>query len=183
MLCLNSAHPSLIFSESMTRMRVGVTNGAEHYVEQHLPDNPKRFQHCICVLGLKGFTSGKHDWEVEVDQGTRSMISVLTESVKRKYLRDLSTQNGDWVINPYTTNWMQWLLEFFAPKKRNPKQIDHLTLQVNPKMIGIYLDYEGGQVSFYYAENMSDLYTHSGRMTGKVFSVSNNQMKLHLLSA
>ncbi|XP_067865359.1 zinc-binding protein A33-like [Heterodontus francisci] len=178
----NSAHPSLILSESMTRMRVG-------YVKQHLPDNPKRFQHCICVLGSKGFTSGKHYWEVEVDQGAKWMVGVVKESVNRKEFRALSTQNGYWVISPYTTNWMQWLLEFFVQKERNLKQVDHLTLQVNPKKVGIYLDYEGGQVSFYDAGNMSHLHTHCGRMTGKLFSVfspgnaSNNQMKLLQMSS
>ncbi|XP_067829869.1 LOW QUALITY PROTEIN: uncharacterized protein [Heptranchias perlo] len=178
----NSAHPSLILSENMTRIRVG-------YMQQHLPDNPKRFQNRICVLGSKGFTSGKHYWEVEVDQGAKWTVGVVKESVNRKELREMITRNGYWVISPHTTDWVQSLLEFFVQRERNLKQIDHLTLQVNPKKVGVYLDYEGGQVSFYNAEDMSHLYTHSGTLTGKLLSffspghTSNNQMKLLQLSS
>ncbi|XP_078422767.1 zinc-binding protein A33-like [Cetorhinus maximus] len=181
-LCPNSAHPSLILSEGMTRVRVG-------YMQQHLPDNPKRFQRRICVLGSQGFTSGRHYWEVEVDQGAKWTLGVVKESVHRKELKDLTIWNGYWVISPQTSNWLQWFLGFFAQGERASQQVTHLTLQVNPKKVGIYLDYEGGQVSFYNAENMSHLYTHSGAMKGKLLAffspgtASNNQLKLLQVSS
>ncbi|XP_078075395.1 zinc-binding protein A33-like [Mustelus asterias] len=181
-LCPNSAHPSLILSESLTRAKVG-------YMQQRLPDYPSRFQRRICVLGSRGFTSGRHYWEVEVEQGAKWTLGVARESVHRKELRDLTARNGYWVISPHTTDWLQWLLEFFAQKERNPQRVDHLALQVNPKKVGIYLDYEGGQVSFYNGEDMSHLYTHRGIMTGKLMAffspgtASHNQMKLLQLSS
>ncbi|XP_072331531.1 nuclear factor 7, ovary-like [Scyliorhinus torazame] len=180
-LCAKSAHPSLTLSEGMTRVRVG-------YLQQKLPDNPSRFQHRLCVLGSQGFTSGRHYWEVEVDQGAKWTLGVVRESVRRGESEDLIARNGYWVVSPHVVNWLQWLLGFFAQRERNLQQVDYLALQLNPKKVGIYLDYEGGQVSFYNAENMSHLYTHKGTMTGKLFAffspgtAPNNQMKLLRLS-
>ncbi|XP_059495697.1 zinc-binding protein A33-like [Stegostoma tigrinum] len=177
-LCPQSAHPRLILSENMTQASVG-------YVQQRLANNSKRFLRRICVLGSRGFTSGRHYWEVEVDRGAKWILGVVQESVQRKELDDLTTPNGYWVISPHTTSWLQWLIDIFAQKERTSQKLDHLVLQVNPKRVGVYLDYDGGQVSFYNAEDMSHLYTHSGRaMTGKLFplfspgTASNNQMKL-----
>lgn len=31
-----------------------------------LPDNPQRFDSCVCVLGKQSFTSGRCYWEVQV---------------------------------------------------------------------------------------------------------------------
>ncbi|XP_060706873.1 zinc-binding protein A33-like isoform X2 [Hemiscyllium ocellatum] len=180
-LCPQSAHPSLFLSENMTRVNVG-------YVQQRHTDNSKRFLRRICVLGSRGFTSGRHYWEVEVHQGAKWILGVVRGSVRRKELDDMTTPNGYWVISPHTTNWLQWLVDTISQKERTSPQPDHLTLEVNPKRVGVYLDYEGGQVSFYNAEDMSHLYTHSWAMIGKLFpffspgTASNNQMSLLQLS-
>uniref|UniRef100_UPI00398F6EE6 zinc-binding protein A33-like n=1 Tax=Pristiophorus japonicus TaxID=55135 RepID=UPI00398F6EE6 len=177
----NSAHPRLILSESMTIVRIG-------YMQQQVPDNPKRFLRRICVLGSKGFASGKHYWEVEVEQGAKWTVGVVRESVNRHELKDMTTSNGYWVISPHTTDWVQSLVQFFVPRERNPKPVDYLALEVNPRKVGVYLDYAAGQVSFYNAGDMSHLYTHSGAMTGKLLSffspgnASNDEMRLLQLS-
>ncbi|XP_062904289.1 zinc-binding protein A33-like [Mobula hypostoma] len=176
-LAPNSAHPRLILSPSMTTALVG-------YLPQQFPENPKRFQKCICVLGSKQFTSGKHYWEVAVNQGAKWMVGVVKESVNRCKLEEMTVQNGYWVISPYVTNWIQSLFDFFVQIDRNPKHTEHLKLQINPTKVGVYLDYEGGQVSFYDAGNMSHLYTHTGPMSGAVLpffgpgNSANDQIRL-----
>ncbi|XP_051899524.1 zinc-binding protein A33-like [Pristis pectinata] len=176
-LAPSSAHPRLILSESMTKICVG-------YLHQQLPKNSKRFLNHICVLGSKRFTSGKHYWEVEVDQGAKWTVGVVNESVSRHEMKDMTVQNGYWVISPHATNWIQSLFNFFAQTDRNSKHTEHLELQINPTKVGVYLDYRGGQVSFYNADNMSHLYTHSGSMSGTVLPFfgpgisANDQMRL-----
>lgn len=52
-----TAHPMLELSQGDT----AVTCGA---LLQRLPDNPERFSYSYCVLANRGFSSGKHYWEV-----------------------------------------------------------------------------------------------------------------------
>ncbi|XP_060706400.1 zinc-binding protein A33-like isoform X2 [Hemiscyllium ocellatum] len=74
----NTAQPALLLSEDLSTVR-HTGNG------QQLPDNPERFDPCVCVLGSEGFTSGKHSWEVEVGNKTEWTVGVAKESINRKW--------------------------------------------------------------------------------------------------
>lgn len=175
-LDLNSAHPRLIIS-NLTTVRLG-------YGEQPLPKSAKRFGNRMCVLGARRITCGKHYWEVEVDQGAKWTVGIARESVGRQDLADMTVQNGYWVISPHRSNWIQAFFDFFAQTDRSSTHMEHLELQVNPTKVGVYLDHEEGQVSFYNANTMSHLYTHRRPMSGPVFPFfgpglsTNNWMRL-----
>ncbi|XP_069044928.1 E3 ubiquitin-protein ligase TRIM39-like isoform X2 [Lepisosteus oculatus] len=148
----NTAHPKLILSEDGKQVRHGDTR-------QDLPDNPERFDRCVNVLGKDGITSGRHYWEVEVGEKTDWTLGVARESINRKGKITLSPRYGYWTV---------WL--------RNGNEIEAcagppvlLPLGQKPQKVGVYVDYERGQVSFYNVDNRSHIYTFTASFTEKLF--------------
>ncbi|XP_072329391.1 zinc-binding protein A33-like [Scyliorhinus torazame] len=92
----------------------------------------------------------------------REMRAVISpESVNRKGEITESPENGFWVIDR-------------LPDCKSSKIPDVITQRkVKPRKLGIYLDYEGGQVSFYDAEDMSHLYTFTDTFTEKLYPIFN----------
>ncbi|XP_019388788.1 PREDICTED: E3 ubiquitin-protein ligase TRIM69 isoform X2 [Crocodylus porosus] len=148
----NTAHPNLILSEDLTCVRHDNT-------KQMLPDTPERFDSSVAVLGSEGFTSGKHYWEVEVKNKTKWTLGVVKESINRKGNNTLTPMDGYWLIKLRNRNELKAL----------DRLTTSLTLNTNLSKVGVYLDYEGGQVSFYDANRMSHIYTFMDTFTGETY--------------
>ncbi|XP_075687058.1 nuclear factor 7, brain-like [Rhinoderma darwinii] len=147
-----TAHPNLVMSDNMTSVKYGD-------VKLPVTDNPKRFSQCILVLGSQGFESGRHYWEVEVGDKTAWDVGMASESSNRKGKIKLNPRNGYWAI---------WLRNGNAYKAlESPSKT--LVLNAKPKRIGVYVDYEGGQISFYNADDMSAIYTFRATFTEKLY--------------
>ncbi|KAK9405922.1 zinc finger protein RFP-like [Crotalus adamanteus] len=87
----DTANPQVIISEDRKSARWDVTR-------TDVPHNPKRFKSSCCVLGCEGFTSGRHYWEVNVEDGGIWAIGVARGSVRRKIELKLTPEEGIWAL-------------------------------------------------------------------------------------
>ncbi|XP_004408734.1 PREDICTED: E3 ubiquitin-protein ligase TRIM69 isoform X2 [Odobenus rosmarus divergens] len=147
-----TAHPNLMLSKN----RTSVWHGD---IKQVMPDDPERFDSSVAVLGSKGFTSGKWYWEVEVAKKTKWTVGVVRESIIRKGSCPLTPEQGFWLLR--------------LRNQIDLKALDlpscSLKLTNNLNKVGVYLDYEGGQVSFYNAETMTHIYTFTSTFMEKLY--------------
>uniref|UniRef100_A0A8C6WZU3 Uncharacterized protein n=1 Tax=Neogobius melanostomus TaxID=47308 RepID=A0A8C6WZU3_9GOBI len=128
-------------------------------VMKALPYNPKRFSDFLCVLGKRGFSTGKSYYEVQVKGNANWDIGIVQESINKKDKHFLSSEKGSWAImfrgRGYTAS--------------TSPRVD-LCLKSAPQRVAVFLDYEQGFVSFYDAETAAHLHSFSGcTFTGKVY--------------
>ena len=88
----DTAHPYLSMSEDGKQVYHGG-------VEKELPDTPKRFTPCICVLTKQSFSSGRFYFEVQVKDKTQWCLGVARESINRKDNITFTPENGYWIIH------------------------------------------------------------------------------------
>uniref|UniRef100_A0A672T3I7 E3 ubiquitin-protein ligase TRIM39-like n=1 Tax=Sinocyclocheilus grahami TaxID=75366 RepID=A0A672T3I7_SINGR len=149
----DTAQPELILSDDGKQVSSGD-------IKCDVPDNLKRFDYCIFVLGKEGFSSGRFYFEVQVMKKTAWNLGVARESVTRKGSLTLTPQNGYWAI---------WL--------RNGNEYETLedspvllSLRVKPQEVGVFVDYEEGLVSFYDVETRSHIYSFTDQtFNGKLY--------------
>ncbi|XP_059827188.1 E3 ubiquitin-protein ligase TRIM39-like [Hypanus sabinus] len=153
-----TAHPRLILSEDHTQVKRGEW--------RKVPDLPERFNFLLSVLASQGFTSGRHYWEVDVSSNTAWDVGAAKSSVTRKAI----PQNGIWAVG-------LWDKEYSA--FTNPRT--SLSLDEGPKRLGIYLDYEEGQISFYNAVTMEHIYTFSDKFTEAIHPYFSTECKVSAL--
>lgn len=147
-----SAHSRLILSED----RKKVWCGEKH---QHVPSNPDRFNHVLCVLGQEAFTGGRHYWEVEVGNKTDWDLGVVSHSINKRGKITVSPSNGCWFLSLRDkTNYA------FRTEPSTP-----LPLNVKPQKIGVFVDYKKGQVSFYNVEANMHIYTFIGSFREAIY--------------
>ncbi|KAM6949495.1 zinc-binding protein A33-like [Aplochiton taeniatus] len=141
----DTAHPDLILSEDGKQVEDGD-------IDQNLPDNPKRFDASLCVLGREGLSSGRFYYEVQVKNTTQWDIGVARESIDRKGEITLSPENGYWTVVLRDGQY-----------KACAGPAVCLSLSPPPQKVGVFVDYEGGQVSFYDVDNRSHIYSYTGQ--------------------
>ncbi|XP_016104686.1 E3 ubiquitin-protein ligase TRIM39-like [Sinocyclocheilus grahami] len=145
----DTANPYLILSDDGKQVSDG-------NFKQDVPENPKRFDDCSCILAKQGFSSGRFYYEVQVKGKTGWSLGVARESIKRKGTITLTPENGFWTVilrneNQYTAC-------------DNPPV--SFSLKVKPEKVGVFVDYEEGLVSFYDVGSSSHIYS----LTGQTFT-------------
>lgn len=148
-----TAHPDLTLSEDCKSVRRGSKKLLLSFF-----DNPKRFSTTPVVLGSQVFFSGRCYWEVQVGDKPEWGLGLCRESASRKGNILFSPNNGYWVLRLQNGGHYEALTSPVSP----------LTLSVRPRRIGIFLDYEAGEISFYNVSDRSHVYTFTDKFSGNL---------------
>lgn len=123
-------------------------------------NKPERFDHVLNVLAKEGFSSRKFYFEVQVKDMTQWDLGVASETINRKGDIRLSPRNGYWTICLRKGN------EFSA----NAGPTVKLHLREVPQKVGVFVDFEGGEVSFYDVDARACIFSFPGCVfTEKLF--------------
>ncbi|XP_056673763.1 E3 ubiquitin-protein ligase TRIM7 isoform X2 [Monodelphis domestica] len=148
----DTANPRLILSLDLKSVRLGPR-------PQDLPPNPRRFDTNTRVLASRGFSSGRHHWEVEVGSADGWAFGVARESVRRKGLTPFTPEEGVWALQ--LNGGQYWAVT--SPERTSLSPGGRLA------RVRVALDLEAGAVSFYAAEDMRHIYTFRVAFRERVF--------------
>uniref|UniRef100_A0A8C5QZR0 Uncharacterized protein n=1 Tax=Leptobrachium leishanense TaxID=445787 RepID=A0A8C5QZR0_9ANUR len=150
--------------------------------KKNRPETPERFEFYPQVLSTRGFTSGRHYWEVETS-GDGWIIGMAYPSIDRKGGQSYKNYNAvnhhyggynyahrrtsqTYGIQTYMGDNKSWRLCLYNNMysvmwggRVSPLNRKHIF-----QKIGIFLDYEAGQLSFY---ELSDSHTHIHTFTAR----------------
>ncbi|XP_016397155.1 E3 ubiquitin-protein ligase TRIM39-like [Sinocyclocheilus rhinocerous] len=148
----DTVNPYLILSDDGKQVRHGD-------IKQDVPENPKRFDD-YCVLAKQGFSSGRFYYEVQVKGKTGWSLGVARESINR--MGDISPSPEDGLWSMVLINRRQYIA------CDNPAAaFSHRT---TPEIVGVFVDYEEGLVSFYDVGSSSHIYSFTGQtFTDKLY--------------
>ena len=141
----DTAYYSLVISEDGKQV-----TAEDNIEEDEVTDNPKRFVVGCQVLAKEGFTTGKFYFEVQVKGKIEWIVGVVRESVDRKDMTGLSVEGG------------YWTLFFDEGKYVTSADLEPKILKEEPQKVGVFVDYNKGEVSFYNADSKSHIGCHMG---------------------
>ncbi|XP_073516503.1 E3 ubiquitin-protein ligase TRIM11-like [Phyllobates terribilis] len=111
-------------------------------VDQSRPDTKERFD-SFQVMCSKAFSSGRHYWEVETSESGYWGIGLCYPNIDRKGTDSyIGGRDNSWGMSRYS-DWDPYY------SIRHDGIEDTLSLVPSCLVIGLYLDYEAGQLSFY----------------------------------
>ncbi|XP_064493131.1 butyrophilin subfamily 2 member A2-like isoform X2 [Pseudopipra pipra] len=127
----DTAHCELVLSYNDKRVTRGDTQQNTHY-------NDKRFNPWRCVLGREAFTSGRHYWEVEVENAGKWIVGIFRDGAEREGEIELKPEKGIWAVGKRAV-----LKAYTSP---SPTEFPEIK---TPRRIRVSLDYEMGLVAFF----------------------------------
>uniref|UniRef100_A0A8C6SK23 B30.2/SPRY domain-containing protein n=1 Tax=Neogobius melanostomus TaxID=47308 RepID=A0A8C6SK23_9GOBI len=148
----NTAAKSQYLSEDLRGVRYSD-------ILQNVPNNLERFSYMKEVLGSEGFSSGIHQWDVEVGDLPHWTIGAAKESVDRKGEKIPTPKHGVWAL--YHNSGIYNNVVGVPVSVKSPVQ-----------KLRVKLDYDLGEVSFYDADDMTHLYTHFDTSLRNSFLIS-----------
>uniref|UniRef100_G1P3G4 Ret finger protein-like 4B n=1 Tax=Myotis lucifugus TaxID=59463 RepID=G1P3G4_MYOLU len=135
-----TANSSIVLSDDLRQVHCGKI--------YHNPmEDTQRFAYVACVLGTPCFSSGRHYWEVEVEEGKGWALGICQDSVDRRSKGGFSSEQGFWVISMKAGT-----IHFSS--------IPETTISASPGLsrVGIFLDVEMEEITFFDVRNDALIY-------------------------
>lgn len=118
--------------------------------DQRYPEGPERFN--VCQVLSTCSISAQQYWEVDVRKAKEWIVGVAYPSMDRK------TQHNDTYIG---FNDKSWCLEYrHCLSSLHNKVREKVTLKSPLELLGVYVDYESGIISFYQLSERADRIRH-----------------------
>ncbi|XP_077880013.1 E3 ubiquitin-protein ligase TRIM50 isoform X2 [Ictidomys tridecemlineatus] len=152
-----TAHPLLELSKGNTVVQCGL-------LAQRRASQPERFDYSTCVLASRGFSCGRHYWEVVVGSKSDWRLGVIKGTASRKGKLIKSPEHGVWLIGLKEGRLYE---AFSCPRVPLP-------VAGQPHRVGVYLHYEQGELTFFDADRPEDLrplYTFQADFQGKLYPI------------
>nr|XP_008509342.1 PREDICTED: butyrophilin subfamily 1 member A1-like [Equus przewalskii] len=148
----DTAHPNLILCKS--GKHVSSIENVPQNCDAPTYQGQGESETIFSVLGQNSFTTGRHYWEVEVKTGTevgpgtRWALGVCSDTVKRE----------GWFVESPEKNF--WVMIYKDGEIRTlTSRPQTLSLMQHSHRIGVFLDWEAGDVSFYNMVDGSHIYS------------------------
>ncbi|XP_078121939.1 E3 ubiquitin/ISG15 ligase TRIM25-like isoform X1 [Sander vitreus] len=127
-----TAHKRIALTEGFTKASVS----DEH---ANYPDCPERFAVCSQVLASKGFSRGRHYWEVRLSCSNFIGVGLAYSSIDRKGPTSRLGRNAEsWCVEWFNVKLSAWY-----------NSSETVLVNPNPKRIGVLLDCDEGTATFY----------------------------------
>ncbi|XP_076857546.1 E3 ubiquitin-protein ligase TRIM39-like [Brachyhypopomus gauderio] len=140
-----TANPTLVLSQDGCSVRTKTHEESDPWLWHQR--TPHQYDGWPCVQAKKGYSTGRHYWEVDVTGKCDWRLGVVQESAPRCGFINLNTTTGYWTLRLQLGS----LMALTDPvTKLN---------QATPSKIGMYLDMEEGQLSFYNTEKRKNIFT------------------------
>lgn len=151
----NTANFHLTLSVDPTSVR---NLNKSEVINEQSNNNIERFADCPCVLGYVGYSTGKHTWDVDVEENTSWMVGVAVESVQRRGTSGLPS--GVWCIG----------LDGEVLSVTDPLE-SRVPLHgfAKPTVVRVNLDLSAGRLSFSDLLGQTVYHTFTHNFTEKVF--------------
>ncbi|XP_063786761.1 tripartite motif-containing protein 14-like [Pseudophryne corroboree] len=133
----------------------GKTASRSHINQNH-PKTPERFQ-CNQVISTRGFSTGRHYWEVDVSKSVIWRVGMCYPSIDRKGDSSyIGGNNKSWCLYRYNSQY----------SVIHDSSIIWLPDNIPCDRVRVYLDYEAGQISFYsLCDPIRHLHTYTATFT------------------
>ncbi|XP_037614124.1 E3 ubiquitin-protein ligase TRIM41-like [Sebastes umbrosus] len=150
----DTAGPWLIVSEDGKEVK-------QSPKKQKVPASPARFTENTFAVATQGLTSGRHYWEVGVKGKSNWTLGVAFGTLTRRGNVTSSPENGLWTVGHRDGQYLVYT--------QNPIP---LKLSPLPQRVGVFVDYEESQVSFFDVGAEAHIFTFTKcNFTDRVYPV------------